>query len=70
MMFSRTINTWIDIEASPDRIWEVLEDFSKWSMWNSFIPLRHIPWKSSLGKHRWRPASTIDIRSIKHMSCI
>jgi len=39
MMFSRTIDTWIDIEASPDRIWEVLVDFPKWSMWNSFIPL-------------------------------
>lgn len=38
-MLSRTIDTWIDIEASPDRIWEVLIDFSKWSIWNSFIPL-------------------------------
>ena len=39
MMFSRTIDTWIDIEASPDRIWEVLVDFPKWGKWNSFIPL-------------------------------
>ena len=38
-MISRTIDTWIDIEASPDRIWEVLVDISKWSIWNSFIPL-------------------------------
>jgi len=38
-MLTRTIDTWIDIEASPDRIWEVLVDFSKWSIWNSFIPL-------------------------------
>ncbi len=39
MMLKRTIDTWIDIEASPDRIWEVLVDFPKWSIWNSFIPL-------------------------------
>ncbi len=39
MMFSRTIDAWIDIEASPNRIWEVLVDFPKWSIWNSFIPL-------------------------------
>jgi len=38
-MLSRTIDTWIDIEASPDRIWDVLVDFPKWSTWNSFIPL-------------------------------
>ncbi len=38
-MLTRTIDAWIDIEASPERIWEVLVDFSKWSMWNSFIPL-------------------------------
>jgi len=25
---SRTIDTWIDIETSPDCIWEVLVDFS------------------------------------------
>jgi len=37
-MLTRTIDAWIDIEASPDRIWEVLVDFSKWSIWNSFIP--------------------------------
>jgi len=38
-MLSRTIDTWIDIEVSPDRIWDVLVDFPKWSTWNSFIPL-------------------------------
>ncbi len=37
MMFSRTIDTWIDIEASPDRIWEVLVDFPKWNMWNTML---------------------------------
>lgn len=39
MMLSRTLDTWIDIEASPDHIWEVLVDFPKWSIWNTFIPL-------------------------------
>ena len=38
-MLSRSIDTWIDIEAPPDRIWEVLVDFPKWNVWNSFIPL-------------------------------
>ncbi len=38
-MFSRTIDAWIDIEAAPDRIWDVLVDFPKWGIWNSFIPL-------------------------------
>ncbi len=32
MMLSRTIDTWVDIEASPDRIWEVLVDFPKWGI--------------------------------------
>lgn len=38
-MLTRTIDAWIDIEAPPDRIWEVLVDFPKWGAWNSFIPL-------------------------------
>lgn len=38
-MPARTIDAWIDIEASPGRIWEVLVDFPKWRIWNSFIPL-------------------------------
>ena len=37
-MLSQTIDTWIDIEASPNQIWDVLVDFPKWSTWNSFIP--------------------------------
>ncbi len=39
MMLTRTIDAWIDIEASPDRIWEVLVDFPSWRIWNSFIPI-------------------------------
>ena len=38
-MLSRSIDAWIDIEAPPDRIWEVLVDFPKWGVWNPFIPL-------------------------------
>ncbi len=38
-MLSRTINAWIDIEATPNQVWDVLIDFPKWGLWNSFIPL-------------------------------
>jgi hypothetical protein len=38
MMLTTTIDAWIDIEATPDRILEVLVDFPKWGIWNEFIP--------------------------------
>ena len=35
---SRVIDTYIDINAPPDRVWEVLVDFPGWKEWNPFIP--------------------------------
>jgi len=37
-MLTRTIDAWIDIEATPELIWDVLLDFPKWGQWNTFIP--------------------------------
>jgi hypothetical protein len=34
----RVLDTQIDIDAPPQRVWEVLMDFSAWKEWNSFIP--------------------------------
>lgn len=33
----KEIKTQITIEAAPDRVWEVLTDFEKYSGWNPFI---------------------------------
>lgn len=35
----RMIDEWIDIDAKPDEIWNVLLDFESWKEWNQFIPL-------------------------------
>jgi hypothetical protein len=35
----RIIDTFIDIDAPPEKIWEVLMDFKSWETWNAFIPL-------------------------------
>ena len=34
----RVIDTCIDIDAPPGRVWEVLVDFPAWKEWNPFIP--------------------------------
>ena len=34
----RTIDTYIDINAPPGRVWEVLVDSPTWKEWNPFIP--------------------------------
>ena len=34
---SRVINTFIDINAPPNRVWEVLIDFPAWKEWSPFI---------------------------------
>lgn len=34
----RTIDAWIDIDAPPETVWEVLVDFETWGTWNDFIP--------------------------------
>ncbi len=35
----RIIDSWIDIDAKPEEIWEVLLDFESWGKWNPFIPV-------------------------------
>lgn len=32
------LDTYIDIDAPPERVWEVLIDFPAWKEWNPFIP--------------------------------
>ena len=34
----RVLDTYIDINAPPQRVWEVLIDFPAWREWNPFIP--------------------------------
>ena len=38
-LMRRKIDAWIDIDAKPEEIWEVLVDFKSWKSWNSFIPI-------------------------------
>jgi hypothetical protein len=33
----RVLDTTIDINASPARVWEVLVDFPRWKDWNPFV---------------------------------
>ena len=40
-LMHRTIDAYIDIDASPEKVWEVLVDFKSWEAWNAFIPLVH-----------------------------
>ncbi len=34
----RIIDEYIDIEAKPEEIWNILLDFDSWKIWNPFIP--------------------------------
>jgi hypothetical protein len=36
--FSRTVETYVDIDAPPQQVWDVLVDFPAWPDWNPFIP--------------------------------
>ncbi|MBN2610453.1 MAG: SRPBCC domain-containing protein [Bacteroidales bacterium] len=36
---NRIIDEWIDIDAKPQEIWNVLLDFKSWEVWNPFIPM-------------------------------
>ncbi len=38
-MMHRVIDAWIDIDAEPEEVWDVLVDFKSWESWNSFIPM-------------------------------
>jgi hypothetical protein len=37
-LLSRTIDTYIDIDAPPEKVWDVLLDFPRWAEWNPFVP--------------------------------
>ena len=34
---AKQLNAEIEVEASPDRVWEVLTDFAAYQQWNPFI---------------------------------
>jgi hypothetical protein len=38
MNMFRVLDTFIDIDAPPERVWKVLLDFPAWKEWNPFIP--------------------------------
>ena len=38
MVLSRVLDTSIDIDAPPQRVWDVLLDLRAWQEWNPFIP--------------------------------
>jgi hypothetical protein len=37
-LLSRVLDTYVDINAPPEHVWEVLLDFPAWKEWNPFIP--------------------------------
>ncbi len=43
-----TIQTYVDIAASPERVWQVLTDFARHPEWNPFI--RHISGAARVGE--------------------
>lgn len=36
---TRILESWIDIHAPVDDVWEALNDFDSWEKWNSFISI-------------------------------
>jgi uncharacterized protein YndB with AHSA1/START domain len=38
LLLTRILDTYVDIDAPPQRVWEVLLDFPAWKQWNQFIP--------------------------------
>jgi hypothetical protein len=38
---AKQLQAQVDIQASPDRVWEVLTDFAAYSQWNPFITQAH-----------------------------
>ncbi|MDF2595055.1 MAG: hypothetical protein K0R69_1396 [Clostridia bacterium] len=45
----RVLDTWIDIEAQPQKVWEMLVDFKSWELWNPFIPV--VEGNLQIGEH-------------------
>jgi len=62
----RIIDTYIDIDAPPSRVWEVLVDFPAWKEWNPFIP--SITGKLELGGSLRLTVSPPGLKSMKFKS--
>jgi hypothetical protein len=35
---ARVLNSWVDIETTPEKAWQALIDLESWKDWNPFIP--------------------------------
>ena len=35
----RVLDTWVDIDARPQEVWDMLVDFGSWESWNRFSPV-------------------------------
>ena len=46
---SSQLHTEIAIEATPERVWDILTDFAAYPAWNPFIP--HISGPATVGSH-------------------
>jgi hypothetical protein len=49
VLLSRILDTYVDIDAPPQRVLEVLLDFPAWEEWNPFIP--YVNGKLEVGAH-------------------
>jgi hypothetical protein len=38
-VFTRILESWIDINAPVSEVWDALTSFESWKKWNSFIPM-------------------------------
>jgi uncharacterized protein YndB with AHSA1/START domain len=43
---ARQLESEVEVQASPERVWEVLTDFAAYPDWNPFI-VRAPPWRAS-----------------------
>ena len=59
----RVLDTYVDINAPPQRVWEVLIDFPAWREWNPFIP--SITGKLEVGAHLRITVSPPSIKSME-----
>lgn len=58
-MSSYQLQTEIEIEAAPNRIWEILTDFAAYQEWNPFIRFVHgVPQQGSRLEVRIQPSGT------------
>jgi hypothetical protein len=58
-MSSHQLQTEIEIEAAPDRVWKILTDFGAYPEWNPFIRFVHgVPQQGSCLEVRIQPSGT------------